>query len=206
MPYINFEAVDTPKFIRPELLRHHTIPQPLFGLAPRVIMGQEWWDMTRREAYGANNMRCWACGGPGPLEAHEAYDIDLYAARATYLETVSLCSDCHAFIHIGRTMGRFSRKELGMRSAKRITLHGYDILKAAGLMCPWETRIITNPRLPWKGSTKWIERVLRNSEVMPIFPSHRWEDFRMVFRGVEYPPLYESLDDFRNKTLGDNKR
>lgn len=201
MPHIDFEAVDTPRFTRPELLRHHTIPQPLFGLAPRYIMGQEWWDEIRRAAYIANNMRCYACGGPGPLQAHEAYDIDLGHARMTYIETVSLCDDCHAFIHIGRTMGMLARGEIKSRDAKRIVLSGYEVLKKAGLKCSWETHIITSATLPWRGSMAWIRRVIRNTERTPIFPSHKWEDFRLVFNGIEYPPRFKTLSEFKQEML-----
>lgn len=201
MPHIDFTAVDTPRFTRPELLRHHTIPRPLFGLTPRHILGQEWWDTTRRAAYEANNMRCWACGGPGPLEAHEAYDMDFIRARMTYIETVSLCSDCHAFIHIGRTVGRFARKEISPADAKRIVLNGHDLLKKAGLKCPWETRTITSKTLRWAGSTKWIDRVIRNTEKMPDLPEHHWLDWRLVLNDVMYPPRFKSLEEFRAQML-----
>jgi len=201
MPFINFDAVDLPRFTRPNLLRHHTIPRPLFGLTPRHILGQEWWDKTRRAAYEANNMRCWACGGPGPLEAHEAYDIDYFRARMTYVETVSLCSDCHAFIHIGRTIGLFARGEIKSADAKRIVLSGYKLLKGAGLKCPWETRTITSPTLDWEGSTKWIDRVMKNTERMPDFPEHRWDDYRLVLNGVYYPPRFKNLEQFRQEML-----
>ena len=89
-PKIDFVAVDRPRFTRTKLLRHPTIPKPMSGVAPRVVMGQVWWDQIRREAYAKNNMRCWACGGEGPLEAHEVYHINHYSARMIYLETVAL--------------------------------------------------------------------------------------------------------------------
>lgn len=201
MPHIDFGAVDTPRFTRPELLQHHTIPPPLFGLAPRYIKGQEWWDKTRRAAYEANNMRCWACGGPGPLQAHEAYTIDRRTGRMTYVETVSLCVDCHSFIHIGRTLGIFVAGGMKSSDVKRIVLNGYKVLKDAGLKCPWETNAIADPTLPWKGSTTWIKRVVRNTAPKPETWQLSWDDYRLVLDGVEYPPRYKSLDDFKQNAL-----
>lgn len=204
MPKIDFVAVATPNFIRPELLRHHTIPQPMFGTAPRVIMGQKWWDETRRAAYIANNMRCWACGGEGPLEAHEAYDIIMEEGRMIYLETTSLCTDCHAFIHIGRTIGLLARGEIAPGTAKRVVLKGYEHLKKAGLKCPYETAIIDNPRLPWKGSTTWIRRVIKNTDSAPYWRYLRkvpWSEWRLVFEGKEYPPRFDSRDHYMEETL-----
>jgi len=200
MPTIDFEAVDKPNFVRPELLRHHTIPKPLFGTTPRYIKGQEWWDETRRAAYIANNMRCWACGGPGPLEAHEAYEIDYDHARMTYIETVSLCNDCHSFIHIGRTMGFFARGAISHGKAKQIVLKGYRLLRDAGLRCTWEVGVIASPTLPWKPPRDWIQEVLRNTDLKPTVPMHDWNDWRLVLDGVEYPPRYKSFDEF-SKTL-----
>ena len=184
MPSIDFEAVDTPRFTRPELLRHGTIPRAMHGVAPRNIKGQEWWDVTRRQAYAANNMRCWACGGPGPLEAHEAYEIDWQRYRMTYIEAVALCSDCHSFIHIGRLIGMFAGRDVSSHTVKRIVLHGYHILKRAGLKCPWQTRVITGHLLPWSGSTKWIKTVLTNCDAMEyLVEGPKW---RLIFEGKEY--------------------
>jgi len=208
MPRIDFEAVERPNFTRPGLLRHPTIPKPMSGMAPRIVMGQEWWDVVRREAYAKNNMRCWACGGEGPLEAHEAYDIDHYNTRMTYLETVALCRDCHRFIHIGRTIGLFARGRISHSAAKRATLHGYDVLKAAGLKCPWETRVIGAEGLPWREvreffgarvAPDWILKVIRWCDPVPEIPMTVWEDWRLVFNGEEYPPLYKSAEEYTRR-------
>jgi len=204
MPKIDFVAVATPNFVRPELLRHSTIPMPMFGTAPRVVMGQEWWDEVRREAYAKNNMRCWACGGEGPLEAHEAYRINYKVAEMTYIETTALCNDCHSFIHIGRTIGMLARGERKHSDVKRIVLKGYENLKRAKLKCPPETSLIDNRRLAWPGNTDWMRRVLNNTENMHYLDriylkSHSWEDWRLVFNGQKYPPRYKSYEEFKEE-------
>ena len=204
MPEIDFEEVDMPRFMRPELLRHPTIPRPMSGLAPRVVMGQDWWDQVRRGAYAENNQRCWACGGPGPLEAHEAYDINHVTMRMKYVETVALCSDCHAFIHIGRTIGLFARGRVSINDARRIVQHGFRILRVAGLNCPWETRIIEKEGLPWNTLDRiWIANVLMHTDHKPIIPMSIWGDWRMEFNGELYPPVCKSSADYERKYKND---
>jgi hypothetical protein len=178
----------------------------MFGTAPRIVMGQEWWDETRREAYIKNNMRCWACGGEGPLEAHEAYEIDYEKAEMHYIETTALCNDCHSFIHIGRTIGMLARGERKHSDVKRIVLSGYEILKRAGLKCPHETGLINNTRLRWPGSISWMRRVLKNTESQNYLErlylkSHPWIEWRLVFNGERYPPQYSSYEEFKERGL-----
>lgn len=201
MPYLDFEAIDRPNFTRPELLRHATIPRPLSGTAPRAVMGEEWWDKVRRQAYAWNNMRCWACGGPGPLEAHEAYDIDYEKGRMTYVETVALCHKCHAFIHMGRTIALVASRKLSYKAAFEIILHGYNLLKDAGLKCPWSTLHFVQVSWPRMARYEILWEVKANCDTVPTALENlpRWEDWRLVFGGKEYPPKYKSKSDLERK-------
>lgn len=178
---IDLTEIGKPKFTRPELLRHPHIPKPLHGIAPRVVKGSEWWDEIRHKAYRENNMRCWACGGEGPLEAHEAYDIDYETKTSTYVETVALCRDCHAFIHSGRTSKVTSRGDL-----KRVITHGYRVLKAAGLKCPWTVRVI--PTII-DCSPGWLLKAIDMADPIPLSPKDSRFNLRawvMIFEGKEY--------------------
>lgn len=200
MPSIDFKAVDTPVFSRPELLRHGTIPQPLFGVAPRNIMGEVWWDLTRREAYSRNNMRCYACGGPGPLNAHEVYDIDYARRTSTYIEAVALCNKCHDFIHIGRLVSLFSREKVSIREFKATVLHGYNTLRVAGLKCHWSTTAIRTATTYMKADKGWVDQILRNCDPPPkVVMEHNakleWDDWRMIFEGKKYKPKYVNSAD-----------
>ncbi len=112
------------RFPDPRLMLHTTIPQPLWGCAPRTFLGDRWWDEVRGLAYKKYGYRCWCCGVSAQnalfkqsLEAHENYDVDLTNAVLIFVGTVALCHVCHAGIHFGLTSrkyadGQISRIEL----------------------------------------------------------------------------------------------
>ena len=77
------------EFPNPKYLTHPNIPKPLHGMNPRSILGKEWWDIKRREAYATHNYCCWACGIPKSkakyhnwLEGHETYQINYKIGEA----------------------------------------------------------------------------------------------------------------------------
>ena len=139
--------------LRPEILRHPNIPKPLHGVAPRVVKGREWWDITRQKAYEESGFRCWACGveraprsqgaffipdfdeieDPVWLEAHEYYDINYKTGRVRLAEVVALCHECHNFIHSGRLLAIWRKKEISPKKALGILEHGFEVLGKAGL-------------------------------------------------------------------------
>ena len=95
----------------PWLLFHPNIPKPLHGLAPRIILGETWWQTTKKEAKAKLNQHCWACGIHKSsskyhqwLEAHECYSINYGLGRVEYVGTCALCHACHNYIHDGRML------------------------------------------------------------------------------------------------------
>jgi len=121
---------------RPALLQHSQIPKGLHGHAPRVVLGQEWWDKQRQAAYAKYGYRCWACGSDEneePLEAHECYDFNFKDCVATLHEVVALCSQCHQFIHSGLLYRRVFAGEIEEAAAIATLQRGEQLLMAAGL-------------------------------------------------------------------------
>lgn len=184
MPYIDLKV--EPLFRRPELLQHGQIPRPMAQVAPRNIMGQEWWDVKRREAYAANNFCCFACGANEMLDAHEAYDIDYAKGLMTFVEIVALCQTCHAFIHAGLTKLKQTPAEF-----KRVTLHGHRILKKNKLRAHWTLRTVLTL------TDLWAWPVIENIGPTPSSYQSKWYMWRMVFDGNKYPPK------FANSTAAD---
>jgi len=141
--------------LRPEVLLCANIPKPLHELAPREILGREWWDRTRREAYQSTKYRCIACGVMASmakyhpwLEGHEIYQIDYKRGIAVYKETVPLCHACHSFIHDGRMLALVQAGKMTLKRYDDIMKHGNAILKKHNLV----KFVYTGPIAPWE---KW---------------------------------------------------
>lgn len=161
---------------RPEVLAMPNIPMPMSGVCPRVVLGADWWDKTRLEAYQSTGYCCLACGTPkyeakgGPsLEAHEAFTVDYKRAVMTYVETVPLCNWCHQFIHDGRMRVMVAKGHLSKERFAEILEHGRLVLRSVGLTKP-----------------------LSHDGPMP-----KWRKWRMVCFGKKYPPLYKSEQEWR---------
>lgn len=157
---------------RPELLLQNNTVKPLHEVTPRGVLGQGWWDRTRKAAYRSTCYRCAACGctPDGPLEGHEVYEVDYLLGRQYYLETVPLCNPCHCFIHDGRLKALLDKGQVTREFYDKVMTHGTDVLQAAGL--------------------------LRDRQA-PDGPVARWEDWRLVVDGVEYPPKYRTAEEWQ---------
>jgi hypothetical protein len=160
---------------RPEVLCSPNVPKPLHGVAPRTVLGEEWWRETRRAAYVSTDFHCVACGaakygalGGDWLEGHELYDTDYLTGRAVYRETVPLCNFCHSFVHDGRLKSLLDAGAVTREHYDAVMKHGHAVLAAAGLARP----------LPHSG------------------PTADWADWRLVIDGREYPPLYATYADW----------
>lgn len=109
------------KFVRPELLLHPTVPDPLHSLSPRTLMTSKNWNITRRSSYSYNNYHCYACGKYAEydeknqrfvrlkLHAHECYKYDYMLFTAELVEIVALCPLCHEGIHIRRSQALYDK-------------------------------------------------------------------------------------------------
>lgn len=162
--------------LRPEVLLTPTIPKPMHGLAPRVVLGKKWWDQVKAACKKATNNHCQACGTKlyhdehtQWLEGHEVYEIDYVLGRMVYIETIPLCTTCHNYVHIGRLRILLTQGAIRKEEFDRVMKHGADVLKRAGLVKPE----------PYKG------------------PQAEWADWRLVIRGNEYPPLFKSFADWK---------
>ena len=156
----------------PELLTHGQIPKPMHGVAPREILGQDWWDKQRRAAYQKHQFHCWACGVHKLkakyhkwLEAHERYEIDYATGRMTFIGCCALCHSCHNFIHSGRLEALREKGEISQERHDDIIKHGIEVMRRFGL---------SFPEAP--------------EEVAP------WERWRMVVGEEEHPPKFASYE------------
>lgn len=201
-PSIDFEHIaDIPEpyngKLHPEILMHPNIPKPLHEVNPRNIMGQVKWDIVRRNAYASTNYHCIACGvhkseakGHQWLEAHEFYNIDYQAGRVEIEKIIPLCHYCHNFIHSGRlymVMG----DEKSEDEVKDILEHGFKILSDNELSAfPFTIHLANQVDAETYGVI---------SDIRPDGETPAWEDWRLVWDGVEYPPKYKTYDEWRKR-------
>ena len=129
--------------LEPELLCHPNIPKPLHGVSPRTMLGKDWWDEKRQEAYAERDYHCYACGVHKKdaehhkwLEAHEDYDINYKTGEVKLKRIVALCHSCHSYIHSGLLNIRLKKGEISPEKHKHILTRGDNILEKADLS-PW---------------------------------------------------------------------
>lgn len=171
--------------LHPGILRQPNIPKPLHGLNPRSIMGQEWWNKERQKAYASMNYHCYACGVHKRqaklhkwLEAHESYKFHYTAGRLILNKIVPLCPACHKFIHSGRLV--IAEKD----SVVDLVLeHGMAILSKNNMQC--------FPGTYDKAHALGIKPIVEPYRMPEI--NVKWKDWRLVFNGKEYEPLFDSF-------------
>jgi hypothetical protein len=167
----------------PEILLHPNVPKPLHGLAPRVILGEAWWNKERRKAYESTNFHCIACGihkfdtKMGWLEGHEFYRINYRKGTVTYIRTVPLCTECHQYIHSGRLQMLVESGQMTKKEYEEIIKRGVKVLEEAGI------------------------------EIAPPYdgPVADWKEWVLIVNGKSYPAPHQSEEDwkkFHNLTQG----
>lgn len=171
---------------KPELLLCPNIPKPMHGVAPRVVLGQNWWNRERRAAYKSTNYHCEACGVSKFeakyhqwLEGHELYAIDYKRGRMKYVRTTPLCHFCHNSIHDGRLQHLLQQGLLNHQKFCAIIQHSQEVLTRAGL-----------ERTARIDRDETMRRMVLNGEVA------EWSQWRLVIGRKTYKPLYNSLDEW----------
>lgn len=173
--------------LRPELLLGPNIPTPMHGVAPRVVLGQAWWDRERRVAYKSTNFRCLACGVHKSvakyrqwLEAHEEFEVDYAKGKMKYLRAVPLCHFCHNYIHQGRLNTLLQKGEIHHAKYVAIVQHGDSVLLQAGL----------DPRKQ-KERDEEIEQAVLRGDVC------EWGKWRLWIGSRRFPPKYPTIEAWR---------
>jgi hypothetical protein len=179
--------VELPQWtVKPELLLHPNVPKPLHGVAPRTVLGINWWNRERRACYRSTLYHCEACGVHKEdakyhqwLEAHEVYEIDYRLGRMVYVRAVPLCHFCHNSIHDGRLQWLLQTQQIHHAKYVAILQHGEEVLRKAGLSRQ--------------------SRIDRDREILTLEAKGLvadWSAWRLVVNGVEYPPIYNSYQEW----------
>ena len=185
-------------FTRPTLLLHPNIPKPLHGLAPRILLGDKWWDEKRRKAYGLNNYHCFACGTYHPynldrqrfetikLHAHECYTIDYEKKTMELKEIVALCGDlCHNYVHSGRMNALYNNfKSSGLRTPLTSGKQMFDEQDCWTIVTHGDSVLIDGGLLP-------------NHEVDCRDYSEEWSEWRLIIDGVGYKSKFNNIEEWK---------
>lgn len=190
----------------PWLLFHPNIPKPLHGLAPRIVLGEKWWNETKKEAKEKFNQHCWACGihknkatYHNWLEAHECYSINYSIGQVKYVGTCALCHACHNYIHDGRMQILTNKGDFELEKYGAIIKHGETILQNWFESKGWQ----------WKGYKRTFDLFCPHYELYPDLPkfSHKiewlkgkgkadWNDYHLIVEGKRYEVNHKSYEDW----------
>lgn len=150
------------------------------------MLGQAWWDKTRKEAYASTDWHCLACGVFKRdakyhkwLEGHEIYLIDYVKGRAKYIRTVPLCHFCHNYIHDGRLRHLLQKGEIHHAKFTAIIQHGDAVLAAAGLA-----------RLSYE------EREQEAAQLSQAGRVAHWGRWRLVIGRKQYLPKFKNYTEW----------
>ncbi len=158
----------------------------MHNLAPRGIMGNVWWNATRQACYESTAFHCQACGvhkfqakSRQWLECHEIYKINYKKGRMTFDRVTPLCHFCHNYIHDGRLNALLDQGKLSQRKYASIIKHGDGVLAKVGC-----------ERLRYDSREYAMGQLMLEGGVA------KWEDWRLVFEGKEYPPHFKTEEDW----------
>lgn len=119
---------------KPKYLTHPLIPKVFHGVAPRTLLGDDWWYKKKIEVYQSTNFHCLTCGvsklelEKGNLHAHEVWIVNYATGRCWIKEIIPVCADCHTFIHAGRLTAMYINYTISEDELDRILIKGMDLL------------------------------------------------------------------------------
>lgn len=159
-PVISLISFLWPKNLKSDasILLDAGIPKALWGVNPRTILGDTWWQYEREAAIATAGNKCEVCGISADqakyhqrLEGHERYILDIPKCTATYDRTYALCHSCHMYIHRGRMSYLVRTGRESAEKRKSIIQHGEGLLKLERLPLPDDDALDEAPDdLPWK--------------------------------------------------------
>lgn len=186
----------------PWILMHPNIPKPLHGMAPRVILGEEWWRKTKRESKQSLHQHCWSCGVHKSeakyhkwLEAHECYSINYKTGEVRYAGTAALCHACHNYIHDGRCQMLVAQDEMTFEKYEDIISRGNKLLRQwvefvggswIGGKVPYESTLLFRK----------YNHLINSDKIAWADGDCKWEDFHMVVGGERHERNHKTYDDW----------
>lgn len=202
------------------LLAMPNVPRPLHGMAPRTILGSEKWNEMRLNAYLRAGYRCEICGKVFQKNescrlpdhsVHELFSYDYENGIGKFIRCVSLCQDCHDFIHSGRMLTLYKERNAFYPRERvlKIIEDRFKMISEYNACHSDEIKLYftfinytkaNNPRIDFSSNVRsFIEKY--NIEFYKE-PRHipKIEDWKMVIDEREYPTIYGDYKDWLQGT------
>ena len=106
-------------------------------------------------------------------------------------EIVALCHSCHNFIHSGRLLAVYQKREIRPWAARHILEKGLSIVYENGLEPFYMARVAYLVIVEGLDESEALDIVGAPEQEMA-----KWEDWRLVMDDVEYKPLYKDIEEW----------
>ena len=196
------------------LLGMPNIPDPLHTLAPRTIMGSTAWNKVRIPEYEKAGYKCEICGfqgepGKAQIHLHEVYSTDYTKGEAVFERFVCLCRLCHVYwTHSGRALTMYKHgdplysKEKLLEGAE----HGFKLISEYN-------KTHKKPIHVFMTIAKYAKQPELEKPMLELVEKYgiefykpvagkkqaKWEDWKLIWNGREYPTPYKDHDDYVSK-------
>lgn len=198
------------------ILSMPNVPAPMFGCAPRTVLGAKTWERMRKQCYADAEYKCEVCGydvsAPYEKQAHELYELDYENRKMIFKRVVCLCRRHHINpgVHTGRALTMFKNhnvlmpKEKLLEGTEDIFKHVYEYNKEH----PDEPLRLFATYLDFlkvPAMAEEAQALIEKYDIKFYKPSKdpeskkHWDEWRLVIGDKEYPPQYKSLEDFENR-------
>lgn len=193
------------------LLTMPNIPKELHGVAPRVVLGDRWWNLVRRYCYEKADDTCEICGAkPEQLRnrhAHELYKINYRLGTSEFVRPICICYTCHCLgIHTGRAITLHKQgnpmfpKEALLAGAEHVFKLISDWNKAHPKKSPLRVyatwlEYLRVPELE-QPMRELIEKYNMKFYVESDNRRAKWGDWKLIIGDREFPTPYKNEKDW----------
>lgn len=121
------------------VLTQPPVPPALHYVNPRTIMGEFEWNKLKKQYRLLADHHCMICQryvshtAGDWLELHEQYEYDFTDLIQTLTGYVSICHECHMYIHTGFLELQLQRGDISLEKYQQVIAKGDALLQAFGL-------------------------------------------------------------------------
>lgn len=144
------------------------IPEKNHGNNLRRYISRDEWNSIRWAAYKRDKYTCTACRQDGlELHAHEVWDY--FNGQQTLKDITTLCKDCHAVAHWGRTQRVSDEQQMYFYFQHMLRVNRWTVSRGHEYLANVAAEFRTRNQVPWRVNldgwqTKALSFLQRQSE------------------------------------------